>query len=78
MVQAVVLIQAKAGRAAQVLQAVEKVQGVTVAMLVTGPYDVVVQIQADDVDAVGKLVAERVQSVVGIATTLTCLEMAAS
>ena len=39
---------------------------------VTGPYDVVVFVDAEDVDALGRLVVTAIQSVEGIVRTLTC------
>ena len=39
---------------------------------VTGPYDVIVRAEAEDVDRLGQLVVARVQGVGGITRTLTC------
>ena len=39
---------------------------------VTGPYDVVVRAEAQDMDELGRLVVARVQSIEGIDRTLTC------
>ena len=39
---------------------------------VTGPYDVIVRAEAEDVDQLGQLVVARVQGVGGITRTLTC------
>ncbi|HEY9394155.1 MAG TPA: Lrp/AsnC ligand binding domain-containing protein, partial [Nocardioides sp.] len=49
-----------------------KIQGVTLAEDVTGPYDVIVRAEARNVDELGKLVVARVQSLEGITRTLTC------
>ena len=46
--------------------------GVISTETVTGPYDVVVLIEAADVDALGRLVVTAIQSVEGIVRTLTC------
>ncbi|MFQ5965979.1 MAG: Lrp/AsnC family transcriptional regulator [Acidimicrobiia bacterium] len=72
MVQAYVLIQTEVGKAAQVADEVRKIPGVESADDVTGPYDVIVRVSADDVDALGKLVVARVQGIEGIVRTLTC------
>ena len=72
MVEAFVLIQTEVGKAAQVATEVAKIGGVAQADAVTGPYDVIVRAEADDVDSLGKLVVARVQSVEGITRTLTC------
>ncbi|GLU46619.1 Lrp/AsnC family transcriptional regulator [Nocardiopsis ansamitocini] len=72
MVRAYILIQTEVGRAAQVAREIAGIEGVTEAEDVTGPYDVVVRAQADDVDALGRLVVARIQRLEGIARTLTC------
>jgi DNA-binding Lrp family transcriptional regulator len=71
-VQAYVLIQTEVGKAAQVADEVRKIPGVDSAEDVTGPYDVIVRVSADDVDSLGKLVVARVQAIEGIVRTLTC------
>lgn len=72
MVQAYVLIQTEVGKAAQVADEVRKIPGIDSAEDVTGPYDVIVRVSADDVDSLGKLVVARVQGIEGIVRTLTC------
>jgi DNA-binding Lrp family transcriptional regulator len=71
-VQAFVLIQTEVGKAAHVAEEVRTIQGVESADDVTGPYDVIVKANAPDVDALGKLVVARIQSIEGITRTLTC------
>lgn len=72
MVQAFVLIQTEVGKAAHVAEQVRAIQGVESADDVTGPYDVIVKTSAPDVDALGKLVVAKIQSIEGITRTLTC------
>jgi DNA-binding Lrp family transcriptional regulator len=72
MVQAYILIQTEVGKAADVAAQIAKINGVTEAEGVTGPYDVVVRVSAADVDDLGKLVATQIQAVSGITRTLTC------
>lgn len=72
MVKAYVLIQTEVGKAAGVAVEVAQIQGVTSADDVTGPYDVIVQAEADTVDGLGKMVVSKIQLVEGITRTLTC------
>ena len=72
MVEAYVLIQTEVGKAKQVVDEVRLIEGVTQADDVTGPYDIVVRAGAEDVDALGRLVVARIQSIAGITRTLTC------
>lgn len=46
--------------------------GVISTEAVAGPYDVVVLVEAEDIDAVGQLVLTASRSVEGIVRTLTC------
>jgi DNA-binding Lrp family transcriptional regulator len=71
-VQAYILIQTEVGKAAQVASEVRQISGVADAEDVTGPYDVIVRAEANNVDEPGKLVVARVQGVDGITRTLTC------
>ncbi len=70
--QAYVLIQTDTGRAADVANAIRELAGVISTEAVTGPYDVVVFAEAEDVDALGQLVVTSIQPVEGIVRTLTC------
>lgn len=70
--RAYVLIQTEVGRAAEVSASVADIDGVVAAHDVTGPYDVIVQTEADTMDELGKMVVSRIQMIGGITRTLTC------
>ena len=72
MVQAYILIQTEVGKAAAVASSIAEIPRVTQAEDVTGPYDVIVRAEANNVDELGKLVVARIQAVAGITRTLTC------
>lgn len=72
MVHAYILIQTEVGKAASVAAEISGLPGVASSEDVTGPYDVIVRAQADDVDELGQLVVANVQNVDGITRTLTC------
>jgi DNA-binding Lrp family transcriptional regulator len=76
-VQAYILIQTEVGRASAVASDVAGIDGVTRAQDVTGPYDVIVAAEADDVESLGRTVVAAVQKVPGITRTLTCPVVAA-
>lgn len=71
-VTAYVLIQTEVGKAAQVADEVSKIEGVTNADIVTGPYDVIMRASANSMDELGKVIVSRVQLIDGITRTLTC------
>lgn len=72
MVHAYVLVQTEVGRSNKVAEAISTIQGVVTINEVTGPYDVIVRIAADDMQTLGGFVVDRIQSVEGITRTLTC------
>jgi DNA-binding Lrp family transcriptional regulator len=72
MVQAYILVQTEVGKAAEVARRIGGIKGVTLAEDVTGPYDVIVRAEAENVDDLGKLVVAQIQGVSGITRTLTC------
>jgi DNA-binding Lrp family transcriptional regulator len=71
-VKAYILIQTEVGRAAEVAGMVNQIDGVVSAEDVTGPYDVIVRAEAENVDNLGRMVVAQVQGVSGITRTLTC------
>lgn len=66
------LIQTEVGRAEVVAKQIAALRGVVSAEYVTGPYDVVVRVRADNPDAQHDDVVAAVQGVEGITRTLTC------
>jgi DNA-binding Lrp family transcriptional regulator len=72
MVQAYILVQTEVGKAADVAMAIGLISGVNQADDVTGPYDVIVRAEADNVNDLGRLVVAQIQGVPGITRTLTC------
>ncbi|HKA95429.1 MAG TPA: Lrp/AsnC ligand binding domain-containing protein [Streptosporangiaceae bacterium] len=72
MVQAYILVQTEVGKAAEVARLIGEISGVTQAEDVTGPYDVIVRAEAENVDDLGRLVVAQIQGVSGITRTLTC------
>jgi DNA-binding Lrp family transcriptional regulator len=72
MVQAYILVQTEVGKAADVARQIAEIAGVMQAEDVTGPYDVIVRAEAENVDDLGRLVVAQIQAVSGITRTLTC------
>jgi DNA-binding Lrp family transcriptional regulator len=71
-VEAFMLIQTEVGRAEVVAQQLAALPGVSSAEFVTGPYDVVVRVEAGSDAELQSVVVPSVQHVVGITRTLTC------
>ena len=66
------LIQTDVGRAEVVAKQLAGLAGVLSAEYVTGPYDVVVRIEAGSMSELQDTVVPTVQQVTGITRTLTC------
>jgi uncharacterized protein with GYD domain len=71
-VEAFMLIQTEVGRAEVVAQQLAALPGVSSSEFVTGPYDVVVRVEAGSDAELQSVVVPSVQHVVGITRTLTC------
>lgn len=71
-VSAYILIQTEVGFASKVAIDAKNIDGVIDVDAVTGPYDVLVKVQADSVDDIGKKVVSQIQQLEGITRTLTC------
>lgn len=72
MLQAYMLVTVGMGSTAAAVTAFRQIEGVRRADAVTGPYDIVVDLVAADVDVLGTLVQEQLQRVPGVVRTLTC------
>ena len=70
-VRAYVLVQTEVGKAAQVAGEGAGIEGVVAADAVTGPYDVIVRMEAETMDDLGKIVVSRLQLIEGVTRTLT-------
>jgi uncharacterized protein with GYD domain len=66
------LIQTEVGRAEVVAKQLSALPGVSSSEYVTGPYDVVVRVQADTDAYLQSVVVPSIQQVIGITRTLTC------
>jgi DNA-binding Lrp family transcriptional regulator len=78
-VRGYVLIEAEVGRAKAVGEAVKALdhQDARVVSVdtVTGPFDVIVQMEADDLDKLGNCITDGIQRVDGVQRTTTCLSV---
>lgn len=70
---AFVLVEATVGKARDVAKALRASPSIKAVNLVTGPYDLVVQVESADINAIGQLVIGQIQSVPGIQRTLTLI-----
>ena len=70
-VAAFVLIQTEMDKAGAVAAEMAALDGVVMADVVTGPYDIIAKAEAETMDELGQLVISRLQMIPGITRTLT-------
>ena len=76
MVRAYVLIEVSAGRSQELVGSLSTLDGVQGVARVTGPYDVIAEVQADSVESVVDIVELQIHSMQGVTRTTTCACMA--
>jgi DNA-binding Lrp family transcriptional regulator len=72
MVSAYILVQTEVGKAGQVTEQIRGLDGISQVDGVTGPYDVIARVEAEDLDSLAKSVVMPMQEIEGITRTLTC------
>ena len=74
-----VLVETEVGRTQAVGDAIRNITPtlatITAVDTVTGPFDVIVQLEADDLDKLGKSITQDLQSLDGVQRTTTCLSV---
>ena len=72
---AYVLIEAEVGKFREVLNALRSSPGVIEAQVITGPYSLIAVLEADDMNAIGRLITDSVHSASGVLRTVSCLAL---
>ena len=76
-VRGYVLIEGEVGQAKSVGELVKALSHTDAKVIsvdtVTGPFDVIVQLEADDLDKLGNCITDGIQRVEGVQRTTTCL-----
>lgn len=73
MVQAYVLITATIGKVRRVAKELERIKGVKNVNVVTGPYDIIVFVEAKSLDVLSSTVVEEIHKVKGVVDTNTAI-----
>jgi DNA-binding Lrp family transcriptional regulator len=69
---AYVLIEAASGRIGSIIEALRRIPEVVACDAVTGQYDVIARIEADDINALGRVSYAKIQMIDGVLRTITC------
>jgi len=74
MAGAYVLIKAS-GSIEALVEGLRKIKGVKSVSPVTGPYDLIVEVEAEDVNSLAKVVVGKIRKLKGVSDTLTCIRV---
>tara|TARA_A100001037_G_C15154055_1_gene642407 strand:- start:11988 stop:12224 length:237 start_codon:yes stop_codon:yes gene_type:complete len=71
--KAYLLIEAAVGKTREVADILHSLNGISNVDVVTGPYDIIATIEADDMAIVGGIVTEKIHTIEGVVRTVTCV-----
>jgi DNA-binding Lrp family transcriptional regulator len=71
--KAFVLIETAVGKTKDVVSVLNKLEGLKSVDTVTGPYDIIAVIEAENLNLIGDIITDKIHIVEGIARTVTCL-----
>ena len=71
--RAYVLVETKVGRGSGIAVALREMPGLISVDRVTGPYDIILVLEAESLPEVADLVTEHVHIISGVVRTVTCL-----
>ena len=74
-IKAYLLINTLPGSGEEVAEQLSEMPNIINAHRVTGPYDVILILETEDLYALGEIVSEQVHSVPGIRSTMTCIKV---
>ena len=73
--KAYILIEIRTGELREVMKQMRRVDGVVEVSMTFGPYDAVALVEAEDVNQIGRIMANDIQPIPGVLETLTCLAL---
>ena len=76
--KAYILIETAVGKSRDVTETLHSLKGIQTVDAVTGPYDIITVVAAEDLNAVGDLVTSQIHTISGIVRTVTCLSVGTS
>ena len=71
--KAFVLIETAVGKTKEVVSILRKMEGLKSVDTVTGPYDVIAVLEAENLNDIGDLITGEIHAIEGISRTVTCL-----
>ena len=71
--RAYLLVETAVGKTRDVATTLQSLEGIETVDVVTGPYDIIALISAEDMTVVGNLVTGHIHTVPGVVRTVTCV-----
>ena len=71
--RAYLLVETAVGKTRDVANTLQSLEGIETVDVVTGPYDIIAMISAEDMTVVGNLVTGHIHTVPGVVRTVTCV-----
>jgi DNA-binding Lrp family transcriptional regulator len=71
--KAFVLIETAVGKTKDVINVLNKSDGIKTVDAVTGPYDIIAVVEGEDLNTIGNMVTNKVHPIPGVNRTVTCL-----
>jgi len=76
--KAFVLIETAVGKTKDVINILNKSDGIKSVDAVTGPYDIIAVVDGEDLNAIGSMVTNKIHPIPGVNRTVTCLAIKVS
>jgi DNA-binding Lrp family transcriptional regulator len=73
--KAFILVETAVGKNKEIVSSLRIIKGVTSVDYVTGPYDIIAIIEAENLNDIGDLVTQDIHPIAGITRTTTCLSL---
>ncbi|MDP6402609.1 MAG: Lrp/AsnC ligand binding domain-containing protein [SAR202 cluster bacterium] len=73
--KAYILIETAVGKSRDVTETLRSLGRIQTVDAVTGPYDIIAVVAAEDLNAVGDMVTSQIHTISGIVRTVTCLSV---
>ena len=76
--RAYILIETSVGKSQDVVNTLKEIDEVNMLDVVTGPYDIIAVLEANDLPSIGKILSNQMHRMPGIVKTVTCLSVQAT
>jgi DNA-binding Lrp family transcriptional regulator len=73
--KAFILIETAVGKNKEIVNNIKHIKGITSVDYVTGPYDIIAIMEAENLNDIGDLVTQYIHPIAGITRTTTCLSL---